>query len=524
MAFLVRSNLRQLIVILALLSTLVAVINMFIASAKVQKQALIDNTLLSNEAYASKLADSTQAFLESALLQLAYSAKNIAQNWPQKRYLNQETQRLSKQNYAFNSVLLSDANGVVLASSDNAIELHGQILTTPGPLQALKERKPLISQPYESSMDNLLVLISSPIFHENGTYLGYISGSIYLKEKNILSRLLGEHYHHDGSYIYVVDNKKRLLYHPDKERLGSAVHTNPLLDLALSGGTGAKAIVNSKGIEMLSGYAYIPAAGWGVVSQRPADATLNAHEGLMQKILLHSLPINLTMLALIWLCAWLISSPLRQLAANAKNMRQRTTIQRVERIQAWYFEANELKHAFLHGLQNVHDHVGQLRQDVRTDPLTGLNNRRALERILEKCDITQTFFSAITLDIDHFKHVNDTFGHDVGDIVLKELAFLMRSTSRDQDFCIRLGGEEFLILLPSCSLEVAADIAERLRLDVEKHEFTTVGKLTISLGVASWPQHANSTTAVLKIADEMLYAAKQGGRNQVRTAPLPKID
>lgn len=478
MAFLVRSNLRQLIVILALLSTLVAVINMFIASAKVQKQALIDNTLLSNEAYASKLADSTQAFLESALLQLAYSAKNIAQNWPQKRYLNQETQRLSKQNYAFNSVLLSDANGVVLASSDNAIELHGQILTTPGPLQALKERKPLISQ----------------------------------------------HYHHDGSYIYVVDNKKRLLYHPDKERLGSAVHTNPLLDLALSGGTGAQAIVNSKGIEMLSGYAYIPATGWGVVSQRSADATLNAHEGLMQKILLHSLPINLTMLALIWLCAWLISSPLRQLAANAKNMRQRTTIQRVERIQAWYFEANELKHAFLHGLQNVHDHVGRLRQDVRTDPLTGLNNRRALERILEKCDITQTFFSAITLDIDHFKRVNDTFGHDVGDIVLKELAFLMRSTSRDQDFCIRLGGEEFLILLPSCSLEVAADIAERLRLDVEKHEFTTVGKLTISLGVASWPQHANSTTAVLKIADEMLYAAKQGGRNQVRTAPLPKID
>lgn len=521
MAFLKKSNLRQLILVLALLGTLVTVVNMYFTSSKIQKQTLIDTTLQNNEAYASKLADSTQVFLESIKLELAYSADAIARHWHDPNFLKQEIFRIAKQNQIFNSVVIANAKGVILNSSNAAIKLVGSLLTTEGTLASLKSQQAHISQPYESALNNLIIMISHPIYTEGGTYLGFVAGTIYLKEKNILNRLLGEHYYEDGSYTYVVDQQKRLLFHPDAERLGTPIESNPIIDKVIQGEKGHARIHNSKNIEMLSGYAHIPAANWGVVSQRPIETTLKAHEGLMEKIFFNSLPINLLVLALIWLCAWLISNPLRKLAANAKNMRAISTIKHVQDIKTWYLEANELKSAFLFGLQNIHDQVGQLRQDVRTDPLTGLHNRRVLEYVLKKYSQTQTPFAVISIDIDHFKRVNDTFGHTVGDTVLKELAQIMMANSREKDYCIRVGGEEFMIILPECPLDTAADIAERLRQTVAAYDFSSVGKLTISLGVAEWPAHDPDTSTVLKRADTMLYAAKQDGRNQVRVAPHP---
>ena len=221
MVFLVRSNLRQLIVALALLSTLVAVLNMFVSSVKVQRQALIDNTFQSNEAYASKLAESTQFFIENTQLELAHSAKKIAENWSNIDFLQQESLNLSEQNNTFSSVVLVNAQGFVLAGSANITALIGTQLQTLGSEQSLNERKPLVSKAYQSTLQNLVVMITSPIFAKDGTYLGYIGGTIYLKEKNVLSHLLGNHHYQDGSYIYVINQQKQLLYHPNEDRLGA---------------------------------------------------------------------------------------------------------------------------------------------------------------------------------------------------------------------------------------------------------------------------------------------------------------
>lgn len=517
MAFLVRSNLQQLILTLALVSTLFTVVNMFIASSRVQKQTLINNTLENNEAYASKLADNAQIFLESIVNTLTITANQIGQHWDNQKLNEEETLRLFVQTNAFNSVVLTAKDGTLLAGSSNVAPLIGKRLISDGSLEALRKKKPLVSEPYESSLNNLVIMISAPIF-KNGQYMGYIGGTIYLKEENVLKRLLGEHYYRDGSYIYVFDKQKRILYHPSSERLGEHISNNKLADMPYSNQPGQMILTNNKGVEMLSGYAHIPIVEWTVVAQRPIKATLEIHEDLMYKVLVNSLPINFSLFVLIWFCAWLISDPLRQLAANARNMKQRTTIKRLERISAWYFEADELKRAFLAGLQNLHEHVGQLRHDVLTDPLSKLNNRRALEGILEKCELTLTPFAAIAIDIDHFKRINDTYGHDIGDIVIQQLADLMQKNSRDGDFCIRLGGEEFLILLPRCSIARAADIAERLRIQAEHFSFTHGIRLTISLGVASWPIHSASPLGTLKIADEKLYQAKQMSRNRVCVA------
>lgn len=159
--------------------------------------------------------------------------------------------------------------------------------------------------------------------------------------------------------------------------------------------------------------------------------------------------------------------------------------------------------------------IAKLSKDVNTDPLTGLPNRRRLESELEALSKTQTPFAVITVDIDYFKRVNDTYGHNVGDLVLKELARLMQECSRSSDIACRVGGEEFLMLVPETNSDSVQQVAERLRSRVADTLMPHGGYITISLGVASWPSDDPSISQVLRYSDEMLYQAKREGRNRV---------
>jgi diguanylate cyclase (GGDEF)-like protein len=159
--------------------------------------------------------------------------------------------------------------------------------------------------------------------------------------------------------------------------------------------------------------------------------------------------------------------------------------------------------------------VGQL---AVTDSLTETYNRRKFDEIVVKEHHLANHggipFSLIMFDIDHFKRVNDNFGHSTGDRVLKHLSLLIRGLVRQGDLLIRWGGEEFLILLPSTQLEEAGPFAERIRQDVEHEQFPGAGSITISLGVAQL-REGDSTDTLLKRVDHALYQAKQDGRNRV---------
>lgn len=517
MPLLVRSNLQQLIIVLAILSAFISVINMFIVSSQVQKHALIEGSLKNNQAYATKLAASADLFLKRAQSELSYAAKQLGINWSNPRYQKQEAQRLSEQSSAFDSVVIVNAQGIITATSNNIVDLTHRYIPSTGIVASLQAQAPIITPPFETVLNNLIIMISSPVFDPKGQYLGFIALGIYLKENYLLNQILGVHYHKNDSHTYVIDSQKRFLYHPNKNMLGQTA-TNLLLDQFFIQENGYRAYEDVDGRQMLGGFAYIPTANWLIVSQQSVQSALYVHEGLMLNVFLKSLPVTLAMLVIIWGLAWLIASPLRQLATQAKNMKQVTTIKRVQGINTWYFEANELKKAFLTGLKSVHEQVGQLRHDTRTDVLTGLNNRRALETILAQLTAEQTPFALLAIDVDHFKKVNDNFGHLVGDKVLKELAHVLRTNARSSDYCIRLGGEEFLVLLTHSSIGRARAFAERLRQTISEHNFPIIGHLTISCGVAAWPLHAQSTEAVFRIADEMLYAAKQNGRNQIHVA------
>lgn len=158
-----------------------------------------------------------------------------------------------------------------------------------------------------------------------------------------------------------------------------------------------------------------------------------------------------------------------------------------------------------------------------TDGLTGVDNRRSLEqRLHEMFEHSMRLhepIACIMCDIDHFKKVNDTYGHPAGDEVLKEFAQILRDEAREIDRVGRYGGEEFLLLLPGTVLDAAVTFAERLRERVDAHTFSFEGgtlQRTMSCGVAAWPHpRIHERESMLKAADDALYVAKNLGRNRV---------
>jgi diguanylate cyclase (GGDEF)-like protein len=134
---------------------------------------------------------------------------------------------------------------------------------------------------------------------------------------------------------------------------------------------------------------------------------------------------------------------------------------------------------------------------------------------VEHLQASATPFSVVALDIDHFKRVNDTYGHTIGDQVIQGVAQLMRDCSRPSDILCRNGGEEFLILLPGVAPTEAAIVAERLRGRIEGRDISQVGHITVSAGVAQWPAAGPDVAQAFHAADAALYAAKQQGRNRV---------
>ncbi len=168
----------------------------------------------------------------------------------------------------------------------------------------------------------------------------------------------------------------------------------------------------------------------------------------------------------------------------------------------------------------IKERTKELELLATTDMLTEIYNRRKMYEILEheytRAKRYKTDLSVVMFDIDYFKKINDTHGHDVGDYVLKTVAKNVKKVLREIDYFGRWGGEEFLIILPQTNLEGAYTVAEKVRKVIENTGFGKIGKVTASFGVATYIEELdNSPDEILKSADIALYDAKKKGRNRV---------
>ncbi len=172
-----------------------------------------------------------------------------------------------------------------------------------------------------------------------------------------------------------------------------------------------------------------------------------------------------------------------------------------------------------------HIEVARLSRLSSADPLTGVLNRRGLEELLQHAESTRTL-SIVMVDLDHFKRVNDTYGHGVGDEVLRAVANRLAESVRVSDAVARVGGEEFMLVLPGITRTVAARIAERARHRIERSPITVGSRpieITASFGVATRAEGESHEQTIAR-ADEALYRAKAAGRNRVELAVRTSTD
>lgn len=511
---LIRIGLRHLIWLLALLSALVSLGSTLYASYQAQNELLVEKTLQTNQAYATKLASTVEDFIQSSWQRLAYSARQLQDGLDNPDILQSEVDRLWRQISGFNTVVAVNAQGLVRATSPESIPLIGRILSSPGALEALKERRPLVSRPYISATNNLVVFVSYPIVTEEGQYLGYIGGSLYLKKTNQLHELFGEHWRPADIHLYVVDLKHHLIYDSSTDsKLGEVVEHNPVLDALEQREYGQ---LNYSG--SLAGYAAITSAGWGVVVESSANAIYADLETNVWHIFYDAMPLVVLGLLAGYLLAFLIARPLNCLAQTARNMDGEGALEQVYLVQPWYFEVAQLRQSMLAGIGLLHQKVPSVPVSNLIDPVTGLKSQQGLIAILDTWQESRSF-SIIALAIDGCAEISN---QDAKDHAMGQVAQLMRESARATDVLCRFKDDVLLALLPGTSLADASRVAERLRLRVELADIVVAGVgVTLLLGVSYWSLTTEiSVQVIVQTVVQALEEAQQQGRRNFVITPI----
>lgn len=224
------------------------------------------------------------------------------------------------------------------------------------------------------------------------------------------------------------------------------------------------------------------------------------------------MPLLLWLVAVLVLALWLafkIARPLKQLFISV----EREEVQKLEEINGWYYEAHSLKKVVQNMVVSSGNRIFDLTNQLNLDALTGIPNRRRMDQILNELIINKVPHSIVLIDLDDFKSINDTYGHTVGDEVLKAFAGHMQENIEKQGMCFRYGGEEFLVILPSTTIDVALEIAENLRIKQAMLDTACGRPVTMSAGITSFTANIKTANQIITIADQALYKAKQSGRN-----------
>lgn len=512
-----RIKLQYLIIGVALLAFMLTSVVSIWSGYKLNKDNLGESALETNRVYAQKLADTANNYLQEQIMMLSANVPEIAEQMSNEEVLKKKADLIRNQTDAFNSIAIVNDQAVVQATSPQTLDLVGVKLTSNAMKEAIKKKKPMISQPYESVSGRLIIFISVPLFSKTNDYLGLIGGTIYLKEDNVLSELLGVHPYSDHSTVYVAAKDGTIVYDENKENIGENFSKNKIIAKALEAHkTGVMRGVNNAGEQSFAGYSYIKESGWTVIAQRPADAVEAPAGKMVQKMLNIAIPLLFVSLIIVIFAAYKIAKPLQRLAELTESSKAKDEEKNFRTVPAWYYEAIQLKESLIISFGALHNRVHDLTDQSRTDALTGLFNRRTLDEVMNRWTEEQKHFSLILFDVDHFKKVNDTYGHDVGDEVLKYIAITMEQHADVSDLCFRFGGEEFVILLPKTNAEGAFNFAEKLRKSFEENNSPTGKPITISAGITECPKNANDYGTLIKKADLSLYYSKENGRNQVK--------
>ncbi|MEL4026302.1 sensor domain-containing diguanylate cyclase [Lysinibacillus endophyticus] len=507
-------KLNVVINILVILVVFFATVIHLYSSMDALRTSLTNNYLESNHNYATKLAEEVD-YITDELQKRIIAIANLSSSSDFRQQSNLDTLFYSENDH-FNSIFFTDTNGVIQLISPSVINTPDNISVRAGTKidseimkRALTEKKPFISEVYKTKSGTLFFLVTAPVFNEQREHIGVMVGTVYLEDQNAIKIALGTHGYDDGFYVFAVDKKGHIISHPNISRIYADISDNPIMKILKQGKSGFDKVTKGDK-EYFAGYTTTKNLGWGIVSLTPASAINKPINELLVKSITSSLTTLIILLIIATLLVRSITKPLTELALYSEKsiLNRKIDIGKDDiNIQSHIYEINQL-------YRQVKSHLVMLKKEVQLDGLTGLANRRTFDEIIKDWINKRQSFSIIFLDIDNFKKVNDTYGHLVGDDVLRYLSATINNFSSEDDLSFRYGGEEFGILLKNKSEDEAYKIAEQLRRKIEQTASPTGKPITVSLGVTSLKEMDNHPKTIIERADFALYKSKKAGKNR----------
>ena len=389
---------------------------------------------------------------------------------------------------------------------------------------------PDISNPYLSKKSDVpAIAMAVPINDRNGRFIGFLIGSIYLTRDYFFEEVMGQKIGNNG-YLYLFSTDRTMILHPDKKRIlkqDVPLGANKLYDEAIEGFEGSGETINSLGVPQIASFKRLRTVDWILATAYPQDEAYSPIRRMRTSLLFAAVLITLLSIVLVWLLTRKITTSLNSFTEQVRNISEHPDV-----ISEIHIDSNDevtllasTFNSLMHKLTLTRNTLEKL---TRIDHLTGLFNRRHLEleapKLISLSKRKNASTAVVLIDIDHFKNINDTVGHEAGDTVLVDLSHILQNVVRPYDLLVRYGGEEFLVLLPLSSSQEAMEFAERIRSTIQgtpisvNHEELS---LTVSIGVYVAEQIHNLQEAIA-YADDALYKAKNNGRNQV--CQLPEIN
>jgi diguanylate cyclase (GGDEF)-like protein len=439
------------------------------------------------------------------------TGRNAAQSLNRLRdYLNSVRQNLP----AHEGLAIIGRDGQVLTSSGSRTGFR----VTPDRLNNLRTRDALVGEPlWDTAINKAVLVLVVPIRQDDGVFLGALGAKINLDSlKDMLDELSANH----TRSLYLITEQGHVM-------ISSAGNSADVMKTTLPDATTrelsereGQTVVQSRpqGREVVAVLRRIPQLRWAAVAETPRAEALREAGVLRFRtvLLLTSLLVAVGLLAFI--VGAFITRPLERLTEAAARVASGDLS--VELPAGGSGEVGYLTRAFntLVSRLREKESQGELEKLSLTDSLTGLYNRRHLMGTLasevQRSRRLRRAFSVLLADVDRFKQYNDTHGHLAGDAALVKIAEVFRRTTRQVDCVARYGGEEFVVMLLEANLATATIVAERIRARVAEQDLGE-GKLSLSIGVAEYPDGGETPEELIATADAAMYRAKSAGRNQV---------
>ncbi|MBB6214734.1 diguanylate cyclase (GGDEF)-like protein [Anaerosolibacter carboniphilus] len=380
-------------------------------------------------------------------------------------------------------------------------------------IAAMKEKGKIVwSEPYEELVTHEKVISASKTIEDhNGEVIGVfaINTSLQQLSKAVKGTNLGE-----GGFVMILDKRGQIIAHPDEDALGKDM-TSQMWYSSLDMEKGAfYTIADGKG--MFISYMMIPKTEWQLVALMPKETLEKEIEPIRQRTISIGVISGLAAVLVGIFFSHTVVGRIRRI------MDYMEAVEKGDLQVQSYCQGNdeiaELNMKFNHMVANLHHVMSEMKKISMVDGLTKVYNHKYMyDRLDQEIKEARRYgkrLSVIMVDIDHFKAVNDKYGHQVGDQVLSKLAAFIRNSLRSIDIVGRYGGEEFMIILPETMLEQSFILADKIRQRVECLQWQEEElKITISGGVTEWKDE--NALEIVKKADDLLYKAKNNGRNRI---------